>query len=197
MRIETAYSVQAGEYSDRSPQHPSARSRETTESAKETRVNEGGQARQPGELSEEEKKEVQELKETDRRVKAHERAHLAAAAGISVSGAQFEYQRGPDGVLYAVGGEVNIDTSPVRGDPQATLEKAQKIERAALAPVDPSPQDYKVAAQARQMAAEARIELMKQSQSEGSAASVEAASSFSQPILGENSAQGRFLDITV
>ena len=60
MRIETAYSVQAGEYSDRSPQHPSARSRETTESAKETRVNEGGQARQPGELSEEEKKEVQD-----------------------------------------------------------------------------------------------------------------------------------------
>lgn len=37
------------------------------------------------------------------------------------------YKTGPDGVKYAVSGEVLIDTSRVPGDPQATLQKAQLI----------------------------------------------------------------------
>ncbi len=199
MRIENAYPVSSGEYNSRIQQSRSPRSGETAEGTEESKVrgsSRSGAAKQPGELTEEEKKELETLKETDRKVRAHERAHLAAAAGISISGAQFEYQRGPDGVMYAVGGEVNIDTSPVRGDPQATLEKAQKIERAAMAPVDPSPQDYKVAAQARQMAAEARIEMMKQTQSEGSAAADASSSALGQPFGQEKQQQGQILDIT-
>jgi hypothetical protein len=118
------------------------------------------------ELSEQEKKQVEELKAIDRKIRQHEMAHLAAAAGIAVSGANFDYKRGPDGVMYAVGGDVQIDTSPVPNNPQATIEKAQKIARAALAPVDPSPQDRKVAAQARAMEAEARAELVRENQQE-------------------------------
>jgi len=118
----------------------------------------------PGELDEEEKKEVEELKKRDREVRAHEMAHLMAAQGIAISGPHYEYKRGPDGVMYAVGGDVKIDVSEVRGDPEATIRKAEKIERAALAPRDPSPQDRKVANEARMMKNKARMELMKKKQ---------------------------------
>jgi len=109
--------------------------------------------------SPEEQREIEKLKARDREVRAHEAAHLAAAGGHARSGASFSYQRGPDGVLYAVGGEVSIDTSPVPGDPQATLAKALQVQRAALAPADPSAQDRQVAAQAAAMAIQARREL--------------------------------------
>lgn len=112
-------------------------------------------------LSEEEKSEVQELKETDRKVRQHEMAHLAAAQGIAVSGANFQYKRGPDGMNYAVGGEVSIDTSREK-DPEATIDKARRIVSAAMAPADPSPQDRSVAAKARNMEASARAELAQQ-----------------------------------
>ncbi|MEO5342761.1 MAG: hypothetical protein H7842_05385 [Gammaproteobacteria bacterium SHHR-1] len=119
------------------------------------------------ELSEEEQRQVEELKRRDAEVRAHEAAHMAAGSGLVRGGASYEYEQGPDGKRYAVGGEVSIDTSPVRGDPEATLAKAQKIRNAALAPADPSSQDRSVAAQASQMAAEARMEMAKQRQEGG------------------------------
>ncbi len=122
--------------------------------------------KQDGELSEKEKEELKKLKEIDRKVKQHEMAHIMAAQGLAVTPAQFQYKRGPDGQLYAVAGEVKIDTSEVPNDPEATIEKAKKIQRCALAPQDPSPQDRQVAAKARQMENEARIELMKKKQEE-------------------------------
>jgi hypothetical protein len=74
----------------------------------------------------------------------------------------YTFKRGPDGQSYAVAGEVPIDTSVIPGDPQATIEKMQQVQRAALAPADPSPQDLKVAAQAAAKANEARGELLQQ-----------------------------------
>jgi hypothetical protein len=118
-----------------------------------------------GELSESDLKAVSKLKQRDAEVKAHEAAHLAAAGGIATSGASFEYQQGPDGVRYAIGGEVNIDTSSVPGDPAATLRKADTIRRAALAPAEPSGQDIQVAASATAMAAQAQAELLQKNQS--------------------------------
>ena len=53
-------------------------------------------------------------------VKSHERAHLSAGAGLVVGGANYQYQRGPDGKMYAVGGEVKIDTSR-ENDPEGTI----------------------------------------------------------------------------
>ena len=82
------------------------------------------------------------------------------------TGVSFTYQRGPDGVQYAVGGEVGIDTSPVAGDPEATLAKAQRIRAAALAPAEPSAQDLRVAAQAAQLAVQARAEIGQQQRAE-------------------------------
>lgn len=111
-------------------------------------------------LTEAEQKIVQELKQTDREVKAHELAHLGAAAGIATSGANFDYEQGPDGIRYAVGGEVNIDTSAVAGDPAATLRKVDMIRRAALAPAQFSGPYLQVAA----MAARAQAELLQKNQ---------------------------------
>ncbi len=112
----------------------------------------------PGGLSSEEQAVVAELRQTDRQVRAHEQAHLAAAGGLA-RGVSFTYVTGPDGQQYAVGGEVSIDTSPVGGDPEATIRKAQQIRAAANAPANPSSQDRQVAAQASQMEQAARVEL--------------------------------------
>ena len=118
------------------------------------------------ELSAEEQRQLQELQARDREVKAHEAAHMAAAAGLVTGGMSFTYQTGPDGLRYAIGGEVSIDSSPVSDDPQATLDKAQQIQAAALAPAQPSSQDRAVAARATRMAAEARVELAQQRREE-------------------------------
>lgn len=102
------------------------------------------------ELTREEQLLLQEMKRTDREVRQHERAHMAAGGRYVTSGATFTYEKGPDGRLYAVGGEVSISTSK-EASPEATLRKAQTIRRAALAPAEPSPQDKRVAAQATQL----------------------------------------------
>lgn len=107
--------------------------------------------------------EVAALASTDRKVRAHEAAHLAAAGGLAQSGASFSTVRGPDGQMYAVGGEVSIDVSPGR-TPDETIAKAQQIQRAALAPADPSSQDHRVAAIATQLIQQAQRELATQNE---------------------------------
>lgn len=111
-------------------------------------------------LSEEEQKMVQELKNRDREVRAHEAAHMAAGGQYVNGGAKYSYQKGPDGQRYAVGGEVSIDTSAVKNDPQATIMKMQVVKRAATAPASPSGQDRAVAAAAAVTEMNARKELM-------------------------------------
>ncbi len=110
------------------------------------------------ELSEEEKKQVEELKKTDRNVRAHEQAHVAAGGELIKGGVNYSYKTGPDNKKYAVSGKVNIDLSPVKGDAEATIRKMQKVKRAALAPADPSPQDRQIAATASQIESKARIQ---------------------------------------
>lgn len=107
------------------------------------------------ELSPEEERVVSQLQETDRRVRAHEWAHLAVGADLVRGGASFTYELGPDRRRYAVAGEVSIDTSPGR-TPEETVPKAQHIRATALAPADPSAQDYRVAAMASRMEMAAR-----------------------------------------
>lgn len=116
------------------------------------------------ELTPEERKQVEELKKRDQEVRRHEQAHLAAAGAHARGGPSFTYQKGPDGKMYAIGGEVPIDLSPVAHDPQATIQKAEAIQRAALAPAEPSGPDRQVAAKAAALATKARQELTQQSQ---------------------------------
>jgi hypothetical protein len=115
------------------------------------------------ELSPEEKKQVEKLKERDQEVRRHEQAHIAASGGHTRGGARYEYQAGPDGKQYAVGGHVSIDVSAVSGDPRATLQKAETVRRAATSPADPSGADMAVAAAAAQMATEAMKQVSRES----------------------------------
>lgn len=118
---------------------------------------------------------LEQLKQTDREVRQHEMAHQTVG-GAYAGGASYEYELGPDGKRYAVAGEVPIDYGPVPNDPQATIEKMQTVIAAAMAPADPSPTDYQVAAQARQYLLEAKLEAsmqrseMEQARSDGAAA---------------------------
>jgi len=111
-------------------------------------------------LSDEEKAEVQRLKERDREVRAHENAHATVGGGYT-GAPSFDYARGPDGVQYAVGGHVDIDVSEVPNDPQATIAKLEAVRSAALAPARPSGQDRAVAAAAAAKSREAEAQLAK------------------------------------
>ncbi len=101
---------------------------------------------------------LRELQTRDREVRAHEQAHLAAAGSYARGGASFVYQKGPDGRMYAVGGEVGIDIGRA-ATPEETIAKMQIVRRAALAPAEPSAADRQIAAQASIRLAEAQREL--------------------------------------
>jgi len=129
-------------------------------------------------LTDDELRQIEQLASRDREVRAHEQAHLSAAGNRATSGASFTYTDGPDGQRYATGGEVSINTSPVHGDPEATLRAAELIQRAALAPASPSAQDRQVAAAANAMAQVATVELsQQQAEAVREASSVEQSSS--------------------
>lgn len=119
------------------------------------------EAKQEQKLAEQEQQEVaqiKELKARDTEVHIHEQAH-ASVGGQYAGSPSYEYQRGPDGTNYAVGGEVQIDVAEVAGDPRATIEKMQTVRAAALAPAEPSGADRAIAADATQKLAAAQAEL--------------------------------------
>jgi hypothetical protein len=121
----------------------------------------------PAELTEEEEKTVQKLKARDQEVRAHENAHKTAGGGYAGS-ISYETQTGPDGREYAIGGETQIDTSPVPGKPDATIRKMDIVIRAALAPAEPSSQDYAVARAAQQARLDAQREIAEQQRADKS-----------------------------
>jgi len=123
----------------------------------------GSQSRQDndnnsGGLSPEQRSEIRELRSRDLEVRQHEQAHQAVGGQFAGS-VNFTFERGPNGQLFAVGGQVSIDTSPVPDDPEATINKMQVVRAAALAPAEPSSQDIQVAQEATSQMLEARAEL--------------------------------------
>jgi hypothetical protein len=121
-------------------------------------------------LTQDEQSEVTELKQRDEEVRTHEQAHQSAGAGLT-GAVSYTYQTGPDGKRYAVGGEVSIDTSPVRNSPSQTIRKMEQVIAAALAPADPSGQDRAVAAQAGSTIVAAEMELALQKKNTNSSSS--------------------------
>lgn len=111
-----------------------------------------------------EQQEVNKLQARDSEVRAHETAHKSAGGGLAGS-ASFSYQKGPDGKMYAIGGEVPISFEK-GSTPQETIANARQVAAAAMAPANPSPQDFSVAASARMMELSAQQELVKQLQEE-------------------------------
>ncbi len=131
--------------------------------------------------------EIRALADRDREVRAHEQAHQAVG-GQYAGSASYTYETGPNGVKYAVGGEVPIDISKVPDNPEATLQKADTVRRAALAPPEPSPQDRQVAAQAVQLALEARSEIQQKQREETQVEDTEESGNESDEVAEDTSA---------
>ncbi|MFB2683690.1 putative metalloprotease CJM1_0395 family protein [Shewanella mangrovisoli] len=112
---------------------------------------------------EQQKAQVDALKSRDTEVKAHEHAH-ASVGGQYAQSPSFKYEKGADGQRYATDGEVQIDVSIVPGDPLATINKMKQVYAAAMAPVDPSSADIRVAAEALQKMNEAKAKLAEERQ---------------------------------
>ncbi|MGM0451175.1 MAG: putative metalloprotease CJM1_0395 family protein [Pseudomonadota bacterium] len=126
----------------------------------------------PEETSPEQQAAVQELRSRDQEVRQHEQAHQVVG-GQYAGAPTYTYQRGENGQLYAVGGQVSIDTSPIPDDPEATISKMQTVRSAALAPAEPSPQDLQVAQEATRQLLEAQSELRSQRRESGDDGAVE------------------------
>ena len=116
---------------------------------------------QAGGLTPDELAVVKELSSRDQEVRTHEQQHQSVG-GKYAGSASFSFQTGPDGVQYAVGGEVSIDASVVPGDPRATIDKMRTVQAAALAPAEPSSQDRSVAAAASRLMLQAQSDLAAQ-----------------------------------
>ena len=134
--------------------------------------------------------EIAELASRDREVRAHEQAH-AAVGGAYAGAPTYTYSRGPDGKRYAIGGEVSIDSSPIPNDPEATLRKMELVQRAALAPAEPSAQDRRVAAQAAAQATQARAELAQLRREEATSAAEERAALREERLAAEEERKAR------
>lgn len=117
----------------------------------------------------EEAAKLRKLEARDREVRQHELAHKTTAGRYAVSGPHYQYEKGPDGRSYAIGGHVKLDISPVPGDPEATMEKMRVIRRAALAPAEPSSSDRRIAATASAQLKRAQLEAQQQQENERAA----------------------------
>ena len=92
------------------------------------------------------KKEIEQLKQTEKEVIAHEQAHKAVGGNIT-GPIVYSHTTGPDDEQYIVAGEVSIN-APTGDTPDETIALLEKVRQAALAPAEPSPQDLRVAASA-------------------------------------------------
>jgi len=114
-------------------------------------------------LSQDEKRLVQDLQSRDTEVRAHESAHQSG--GAATGSASFTYQQGPDGKMYAIGGEVSVSMRS-GSTPEETIANAQAVIASAMAPSDPSGQDFAVASSARVMMIKAQQQKTKEMQEE-------------------------------
>ncbi len=77
--------------------------------------------------------------------------------------ASYTYQQGPDGKMYAIGGEVSISI-PTGTTPEETIKNARQVAAAAMAAADPSAQDFSVASSAKVMEMQAQQQKTKELQ---------------------------------
>ncbi len=117
------------------------------------------------ELTKGEEMQISKLKARDAEVRAHEAAHLAVAGNLAAGGASYTYQQGPDGKMYAIGGEVPISMSE-GSTPEETAANMRKVRAAALAPASPSGQDLKVASTAAMLELKAQMEITQEKKQE-------------------------------
>ncbi len=150
--VRKAEEKDAGTSPARTPDDSAAESKENDSSI-------GQNAKKPDgtQLTDAEQAVVDDMKARDQEVRVHEEQHKATG-GQYASSPSYSYETGPDGKKYITDGEVQISVSK-EDTPEKTIAKMQQVQRAALAPQEPSGQDRKVAAEAAMKEAEARREL--------------------------------------
>lgn len=160
----TNYSIKLNEkevlvYEDVSLKTPESKEEKKLEEQEEEKAVEESSSAEK--LSEDEKRLVTDLQSRDAEVRAHEAAHQSG--GASTGGASYTYQKGPDGKMYAIGGEVSISFQ-TGSTPQETIANAQAVITSALAPADPSAQDMAVASSAMVMMMRAQQQITQEAQ---------------------------------
>lgn len=132
-----------------------------TEEEKSVEKKSAEEKKPQNELSADEKRLVLDLQSRDAEVRAHEAAHQSG--GAATGGASYTYQKGPDGRMYAIGGEVSISYKS-GSSPQETIANADAVIAAALASANPSGQDLAVASSANMMKIKAQQQLAQETQ---------------------------------
>ncbi|MBI3985421.1 MAG: hypothetical protein HY343_00750 [Lentisphaerae bacterium] len=89
---------------------------------------------------------IRQLQQRDNEVRLHEMIHKSIL-GPYGGAVQYEYETGPDGKVYAVGGSIDVDLSEA-ATPEATQAKALTVRAASLAVGNPSPADIATASKA-------------------------------------------------
>lgn len=98
------------------------------------------------------KLEQQAIRQRYREIYSHEMAHKTAAGSLA---GPIVIEKDSKGI--PVGGHVSIKMPVLdKNNPEKTIEQANTVIKAAMAPSDPSGQDYKVAAQAEGIKAQAK-----------------------------------------
>ncbi len=103
---------------------------------------------------------LQRIKNIDRNVRLHENSHASADGVQTIGTARYKYAEGPDGKLYAVGGEVTVAVQS-SGKPEDNLRAARALRSSALSSDNPSPADFAAAADAGQIEIEALSQMAK------------------------------------
>lgn len=92
------------------------------------------------------------IRKNYKEIYTHELAHKRAAGSL---GGSIVIEKDSNGI--PVGGHVSIKMPKInKNNPQETIKDADTVIKAAMAPSDPSPQDYKVASEAKKIKSEAQ-----------------------------------------
>jgi len=164
--IGSNYSIKLNDKERLIYEDDSTRTTEKTDDKKRLDKDEKATEKKTGssdELSQDEKRLVLDLQSRDAEVRAHESAHKSG--GASTGAASYTYQQGPDGKMYAIGGEVSVSFK-TGSTPQETIANAQAVIASALAPADPSGQDQAVASSAAMMISKTQQQIAKEKQGE-------------------------------
>lgn len=87
---------------------------------------------------------LEKFKQTDAKIRSHEQVH--ASIGHTTTPISYNYQQGPDGKMYVVGGSVRFDTS-IPSDPKAAIFKLDQLQKAASSVAEPSGADNTITTQ--------------------------------------------------
>ena len=116
------------------------------------------ESKDPRQLTEADLARIRQLTLTDTQTRLNEEAHVRVG-GQYASSPAYDFETGPDNRQYAVSGEVTFNSTPIAGNPEATIRKLAVVKRAALAPAEPSPKDRAVATKATQGITQAQAQL--------------------------------------